>query len=142
MDAVIFSWSGSFEDEFAERRDGITGFIAAVHEEFGMEAGLLSDESQDETEHADDFDGMGFDFVVGPVDDIQQVMRSLAQKYDKVFFVTDVLAEIVAVNQSGAYTVGYNSNDRTADKLGEAGPNYIVDSLDELAQILTMEHMP
>lgn len=141
MDAVIFSWSGSFRDAFTERQDDVTAFVTFVHDRFGMEVGLLGDESRDEIEEEADVDALGIDFAVGDVENIKQVMTSLAQKYDAVFFVSDVRAEIVAVNQSGAYTVGYNSGTLTSDELGGVGPNYIVDSLDELQQILLMEDM-
>lgn len=139
-DAIVFSWSGSFKDELEERREEIVEFIAAVQEAYGMEVGLLSDENREETESEADIESLGVDFAVGNVENILDVMTALAKKYDKVFFVTDVRAEIAAVNQSGAYTVGYNSETLSADDLGGVGPNYIVDSLAELRKILMMEN--
>ncbi len=139
MDAVVFSWSGSFRDAFEERQDEITAFIAFVHDRFGMEVGILGNEPRDQVEATTG--SVDIDFVLGNVENITDVMASLVQKYDSAFFVSDVRAEIVAVNQSGAYTVGYNSERLTADELGGVGPNYIVDSLEELQQILLMEDM-
>jgi len=139
MDALIFSWSGSFRDEFAEREDEIRHIIDLVHDNYDMEAGIVSNESRDTAEDA--IPDIDLDFTVGNVDNILDVLRSLAQKYDAVFFVTDIRAELVAVNQSGAYTIGYNSSTISADELSGVGPNYIVDSLAELEQILVLEHM-
>ncbi len=106
-----------------------------------MAVGLLGDEPRAEIEQAANTAGTGVDFVVGQVENIKQTMTSMAQKYDAVFFVSDVRQELATVNQSGAYTVGYNSERMTADELGGVGPNYIVDALDELQQILVMEDM-
>lgn len=141
MDAVVFSWSGSFKQDLEERREDIMAFITTVQDTYGMEVGLLSDENREDTEADADIASLGIDFAVGDVEDIKEVMSAFAKKYGKVFFVTDVRAEIAAVNQSGAYTVGYNSEDRSADDLGGVGPNYIVDSLDELQKILMMENI-
>lgn len=139
MDAIVFTWSGSLEDDWTERENDLTAFLATVHDRFGMEAGILSEQNRDVTEDAVGTDL--FDFAVGNVENIVKVMAALAQKYDKVFFVSDVRAELAAVNQSGAYTVGYNSTAVDADELSGVGPNYIVDSLDELEQVLLLEAM-
>lgn len=141
MDAIIFSYSGSFKHDLEERRDAIKEFIATVQDTYGMEVGLLSNENREDTEADTDIASLGVDFAVGDVENIKEVMTAFAKKYDKVFFVTDVRAELAAVNQSGAYTVGYNSTERSADDLGGVGPNYIVDSLEELQKILQIEHL-
>lgn len=137
MDALIFSYSGSFKDEIDEREEEIAHIIGLVHDRYGMEVGVVANEGRDVTEES--VDRFDIDFAVGNVDNILEVLRSLAQKYDKAFFVSDVRAELVAVNQSGAYTVGYNSGNVDAEELSGVGPNYIVDSLDELEQILLLE---
>lgn len=141
MDAVVFSFSGSFKDELEDRRDDITDFITFVHDTYGMEVGLLSDDSREDTEQTADIESLGMDFAVGDVENILDVMKAMAQKYDSVFFVSDVRAELVAVNQSGAYTIGYNSERLSTDEISGVGPNYIVDSLDELQKILGLEMM-
>ncbi len=141
MDAIVFSWSGSFRDELADRADDIATFTRFVQETYGMEVGLVSSDSREETYDAVEANELGIDFTFGEVENILDVLRSLAQKYDTVFFVSDIRAELVAVNQSGAYTIGYNSSTIAADELSGVGPNYIVDSLDELRQILSLENM-
>lgn len=131
--AVVFSWSGSFRDDFGSREEDITDFIATMHDR-GTEVGIIGDEPRDELEGRVDVD-----FALGHVDDILAVLTSFAEKYETVFFVSDVRAELAAVNRSGAFTVGFNSDRIGADDLGGVGPNYIVDSLGELAQILLLE---
>jgi phosphoglycolate phosphatase-like HAD superfamily hydrolase len=141
MDAIVFSFSGSFRDDLDARQDAIGDFTAFVRERYDMEVGLVADDGRADTEEAVDTDTLGIGFVIGDVEHIRDVLGSLAQKYDKVFFVSDIRAELVAVNQSGAYTIGYNSANITADELSGVGPNYIVDSLDELRKILSLEMM-
>jgi phosphoglycolate phosphatase-like HAD superfamily hydrolase len=141
MDAIIFSWSGSFQDDMDARKDEIEEFIRFVHDTYGMEVGLISNESRGETDDAADSEELGIDFTIGEVENILDVLQSLARKYEKVFFVSDIRAELAAVNQSGAFTVGYKASSISADDLSGVGPNYIVDSLDELQQILALELM-
>lgn len=138
MNALIFSWSGSFRDDFADRAEEIAHIIDFVDDR-GFEVGVVSEADLDDAKA--DVDARDVDFVVGAVENILEVLKSLAQKYDKTFFVSDVRAELSAVNQSGAFTVGYNSERLSADELGGVGPNYIVDDLEELEQILMLEAM-
>lgn len=137
MDAVVFSWSGSFRKDMEERQEEIEQVIAFGHE-WGFDVGLLAVEDDADVEEALPED-VAFDFVMGNVDNILKVMGSLASKYEKVFFVSDVQAELASVNQSGAFTVGFTEGDVSADELGGVGPNYMVDSLEELEKILVME---
>lgn len=139
MDAIVFTWSGSLQEEWDDRADDLAAFLETVHDRYGMEAGILSEADRAATEDAVGTDL--FDFAVGNVENIVEVMTALAGKYDKVFFVSDLRAELAAVNQSGAYTVGYNAESVNAEELSGVGPNYIVDSLDELEQILLLEEM-
>ncbi|MDY6773682.1 MAG: hypothetical protein SVS85_00655 [Candidatus Nanohaloarchaea archaeon] len=135
MNAVVFSWSGSFRDEFEGREKEIRGFIEEMQER-GDEIGLVT---SGEVEEIDDL--LPTDFEIPHVDDLQEVLSSLNTKYDKVFFVSDVKAELVTANQSGAFTVGLASREISAEELSGTGPNYVVESLDELRKILTLESL-
>ncbi len=134
MDAVVFSWSGSFRGDLEERREEIEDFIDHLHSE-EMEAGAVTEGDRDVVE--EEFPEL--DFVVGNVENIREVMSSLAGKYDKVFLVTDVRAELVTAGTSGAFTVGLSSDNFSAQDLSGAGPNYVIDSLEELERILRLE---
>ncbi len=133
-DAVLFSWSGSFRDDFPSREDEIVEFIDAMHAR-GREVGVVASEDHDALEQELP---AGIDFVLGHVDNLVAVIESLVAKYDAVFFVSDIRAELVNANNAGAFTVGM-ARDADAEALGGVGPNYIVDSLAELEQILLLE---
>lgn len=132
-DAIVFSWSGSFRDD-EERQEGIAAFIEAMHDR-GVEVGLVAGADRGDIEDV----VPEMDFAVGNVEDIRAVLRSLTTKYDKLFFVSDVPAELAAVNRSGAFTAGFTAGAADTDDLSGVGPNYLVDSLDELRQILLLE---
>lgn len=133
MDAIVFSWSGSFRDD-EERQESIAAFVETMHDR-GLEVGLVAEEDRGDIEGA----VPELDFAVGHVEDIRAVLRSLTTKYEKVFFVSDVPAELAAVNRSGAFTVGFGAGAADTDDLSGVGPNYLVGSLDELEQILLLE---
>ncbi|MFB6294677.1 MAG: hypothetical protein ABEI97_02865 [Candidatus Nanohaloarchaea archaeon] len=133
MNAIVFSWSGSFRDEFEQREDDIAGFVAAMHDR-DMEIGLVTDTGIGTVE-----DRIDSDFEIPHVDDLSDVLAALTTKYDKVFFVSDVPAELATANQSGAFTVGLASDENAAENLSGVGPNYVIDTFDELEQILRME---
>ncbi len=135
MNAIVFSWSGSFRDKFAEREADIRGFIAEMQER-GADIGVVTDGP---VEAVDDL--LPTDFEIPHVDDLREVLAALTTKYDKVFFVSDVKAELATANQSGAFTVGLASDERGAEELAGVGPNYVVDSVEELASILRLEEM-
>ena len=139
-DALVFTWSGSFRDDYGDRLDEIAALITFVRDKFEMDIGVLAEEERDTV--MDELEALALDFVVGAVQDIAAVVTGIAGRYDRVFFVSDIRAELASVNQTGAFTIGYSSEARTADELGGVGPNYIVDDLDELQQILALEHMP
>lgn len=136
MHAVVFSWSGSFRDRYGERAESLQEFVSAVRDR-GFAVGIVADEPRDVVAEA--VAELDLDVVIGDVENIIEVLSGLTGRYDKVFFVSDVLAELAAVNQSGAFTVGLNTGKQTADELGGIGPNYIVDTLDELEKILSIE---
>ncbi len=138
MDALVFSWSGSFRAAFDDRAAAIRSLVAFGHDR-GFEVGLVAEEEREDVEDDVMALDLDLDFVVGHVEDIREVLRALHGRYDKVFFVSDVPAELAAVNRSGAFTVGYGGGGADADELGGVGPNYIVDDLGELEQILTLE---
>ncbi|MDY6770022.1 MAG: hypothetical protein SVU88_03545 [Candidatus Nanohaloarchaea archaeon] len=133
MDAIVFSWSGTFRDRFEQREDALASFVAAMHDS-GDEVGIVTDGDIEAVEGL-----LDTDFAIPHVDDLSEVLGGLTSKYDKVFFVSDVKAELATANRSGAFTVGLGSEMNDAEELGGVGPNYIVDSLDELAAVLELE---
>lgn len=135
MNAIVFSWSGSFREEFESREEDIRAFVAAMQEE-GAEIGLVTDGPLADVEHL-----FPSDFEIPHVDDLQEVMSALTATYEKVFFVSDVKAELATANQSGAFTVGLASAGNDAAELSGVGPNYVVDSFDELEKVLQLERL-
>ncbi|MFB6166926.1 MAG: hypothetical protein ABEJ62_01550 [Candidatus Nanohaloarchaea archaeon] len=135
MITVVLSWSGSLKERFDESREEIQDFVSDMHSR-GFEVGLVAEESREEVE-----DKLDADYAVGNVEDLSEVLSSLLSRYDKVFFVTDVEAELATANASGAFTVGVTSVSTDADDLGGVGPNYIVDSYAEFEKILKLERM-
>ncbi|MCJ7478890.1 MAG: hypothetical protein MUP63_01810 [Candidatus Nanohaloarchaeota archaeon QJJ-7] len=133
MDAIIFSWSGSFREDFDDREGRIRDFMGEMQER-GSEIGLVTDGKIEEVEEM-----LPTDFIIPQVQDLQEVLSSLDTKYDKTFFVSDVKAELVTANQSGAFTIGFSSGETDAEELGGVGPNYLVESLEELEKILRLE---
>lgn len=132
MNAIVFSWSGSFRDDFDEREERIEGFVEEMRGR-ETEIGVVTSDEVDEAGEVPN------DFVIPHVDDLREVLGALTTKYDKVFFVSDVKAELATANQSGAFTVGFSSGNNEAEELGGVGPNYLVDSFDELEKILELE---
>ncbi len=133
MEAIVFSWSGSFRDDFEEREEDITAFVAAMHDR-ETEIGIVTDNEIDAVE-----DLLETDFEIPHVDDLSDVLAALTTKYDKVFFISDIPAELATANQSGAFTVGLTSDENEAAELSGVGPNYVIDTFTELEQILRME---
>ncbi|MDY6761600.1 MAG: hypothetical protein SVY41_00965 [Candidatus Nanohaloarchaea archaeon] len=133
MNAIVFSWSGSFQNEFGQREDAIRGFVDEMQDR-GMEVGIVTDSDVGEVD-----DLLPTDFEIPHVDDLSDVLGALTTKYEKVFFVSDVTAELATANQSGAFTVGLASAGNDAAELSGAGPNYVVESFEELEEILRLE---
>lgn len=133
MGAIVFSWSGSFRDDFDSRERDIQNFVDAMHDQ-DVEIGIVTDGGVEEVKEL-----IPSDFVIPHVQDLREVLSSLDSKYGKVFFVTDVKAELATANQSGAFTVGFSSGENDAGELSGVGPNYLVDSFEELEKILELE---
>jgi phosphoglycolate phosphatase-like HAD superfamily hydrolase len=133
MQVVVFSWSGSFRKQFDKRENRLRAFIDEMHDR-GLEIGLVTDTEVDQVD-----DLLPTDFVIPHVAELDAVLTALTTKYDKVFFISDVKAELATANQSGAFTIGLASTDTAANDLSGVGPNYVVDSLDELEEILQLE---
>lgn len=135
MDAVVFSWSGSFRERFDEREQRLERFQQALDAK-EVAVGVVTEGEKNAVAEK-----LSPAFVVPHVQDLAEVLSSLLSRYEKVFLVTDVGAEIATANKSGAFTVGFNSAEIDAEELAGFGPNYIVDSLDEMEEILKLESL-
>lgn len=70
---------------------------------------------------------------------IWDALEALGMEPEECFFVDDSPRDLVAIKESGVFTIGITRNIRPREVLAKSKPDLIVDSLDEILYLSEME---